>query len=34
MVAIDVQLRVLLGDVAGAFKDRLQRAGQLMLTKG
>ena len=31
---IDIELPGLLGGIAGAFKDRLQKAGQLLLTKG
>jgi hypothetical protein len=33
-VTIDVVLPGLLGAIAGAFKERLRRAGQLLLTKG
>lgn len=32
-VTIDIQLPGLLGQIAGAFKDRLRKAGQLLLTK-
>ena len=32
-VAIEIELPGLLGRIAGAFKGRLQKAGQLMLTK-
>lgn len=32
-VTIEVQLPGLLGQIAGAFKGRLQKAGQLLLTK-
>ena len=32
-VIIDIELPGLLGQIAGAFKDRLQKAGQLLLTK-
>jgi putative polyhydroxyalkanoate system protein len=32
-VTIDIHLPGLLGQIAGAFKDRLRKAGQLLLTK-
>jgi len=32
-VTMDIELPGLLGQIAGAFKDRLQKAGQLLLTK-
>lgn len=32
-VMIDIDLPGLLGQIAGAFKDRLRKAGQLLLTK-
>lgn len=32
-VTMDIELAGLLGQIAGAFKDRLQKAGQLLLTK-
>jgi putative polyhydroxyalkanoate system protein len=32
-VTIDVELPGLLGQIAGAFKDKLRKAGQLLLTK-
>jgi putative polyhydroxyalkanoate system protein len=32
-VTVDLELPGLLGQIAGAFKDRLQRAAQLLLTK-
>lgn len=32
-VTIDIELPGLLGRIAGAFKGRLQKAGQLLLTK-
>jgi predicted nucleic acid-binding protein len=33
VVAIEIQLPGLLGQIASAFKGRLQKAGQLLLTK-
>jgi hypothetical protein len=33
LVTMDIELPGLLGQIAGAFKDRLQRAGQLLLTR-
>ena len=33
VVTIDIELPGLLGQIAGAFKDRLQKAGKLLLTK-
>ena len=32
-VTIEIELPGLLGRIAGAFKDRLQKAGQLLLTR-
>jgi hypothetical protein len=32
-VTMDIELPGLLGQIAGAFKDRLKKAGQLLLTK-
>jgi hypothetical protein len=32
-VTMDIVLPGLLGQIAGAFKDRLQKAGQLLLTR-
>ncbi len=32
-VTIDIELPGLLGQIAGAFKNRLRKAGQLLLTK-
>lgn len=33
VVAIEIELPGLLGQIAGAFKGKLQKAGQLLLTK-
>jgi putative polyhydroxyalkanoate system protein len=33
-VTIDLELPGLLGQIAGAFSDRLRKAGQLLLTQG